>query len=693
VTVVDTSRHRIRPAEHAGPAADPAGPLARLPRPTRWLLLLVAADEEMDVACLVQVARAGGIDIAALAPAEQAGLVRVAGGEVRFTRPGLRAALYERATLAQRRAAHLRVAEAAGACAADDRACTALVRAAELTGEPAVAGARLLAAARHALRSGRPDRAAGLLRLSGAAAGRPPAGGVPGRGLARQLPAAATGAGARAASRYAGERELIAGEIALRAAAAESAVDRFLAAADLLAPAGRRELATEALLRASEAVCYAGTHPRYAEIAARVRTLRQAAEPPRLELVFAHVTGFAAVFGGRHTQAAAPLRRCVELGGQLDDPSALLLASTASMLLADHPAAWRFAAAAVAAARVTGDRSTPPLALLMKAQAEYWLGRYPAAGTTCREGVVAATGSGHANYAADHLGMLAVLAAIRGDERACRELLGRQRIPPDAGHRCRPRALGQWALAVCDLAGGRPVEAAARLTALGDQATGEGQVAVQLMAAPWLVEAVARGPDPGRAAAVLAAFDRWAASAGGPVVRALSARCHALLAPRGSAVAEELFREALRLHGDGDSDFELARTELLFGQELRRRRRPRAAREHLHRARDGFRQLDLAVWVAQAAAELRAAGEQVVAGLGAAPGGCPDPARLTAQQHEIARLVACGATNREIAAQLFLSPRTVDHHLRNVFRKLQIRSRVELVRLLPAEARPGEPAP
>jgi DNA-binding CsgD family transcriptional regulator len=677
VIVVDASMMHIPRAggdpggDLAGGPCAPADPtsrlLAGLPRQTQWLLLLVAVDEEMDVPGLVQATRVAGIDITALSPAELAGLVRVGGGEIRFARPGLRAAVYERATLAQRRAAHLAAAEAAAGCGAFDRSCTALVRAADLTSEPLVASRRLLAAAQHALRSGRPDRARGLLRLAHRPAGGPAGGGG--------LPARHTAA-------YAGERELVAGEIELRSAAAEVAVDRFVAAADLLAAAGCREPAAHALMRASEAVCFAGTHSRYAEIAARARALRRAVEPPRLELVFAHVAGFAAVFGGRHKQAGPPLRRCVELGALLDDPSALLLASTASMLLADHPAAWRFAAGAVEAARVTGDRSASPLALLMKAQAEYWLGRYLAAGGTCREGAGTAARSGHANYAADHLGMLAVLAAIRGDPRTCRELLRRMSVPPGAGPRCRPRALGQWALAVCDLMAGRPVEAAVRLNAIGDQTTGEGQVAVQLMAAPWLVEAAARGPEPAPAAEVLAAFDRWAVSAGGPVVRALSARCHALLAPRGSDQAEALFREALRLLGDVDSEFELARTELLLGQELRRRRRPRDAREHLHRARDAFQQLDLVAWVTRAAAELRAAGDKVAAGAAPGPGGA-GAAQLTAQQREIAYLVAAGATNREIATQLFLSPRTVDHHLRNVFRKLQVRSRVELVRLLP----------
>ncbi|MCP9953495.1 helix-turn-helix transcriptional regulator [Actinomadura madurae] len=123
--------------------------------------------------------------------------------------------------------------------------------------------------------------------------------------------------------------------------------------------------------------------------------------------------------------------------------------------------------------------------------------------------------------------------------------------------------------------------------------------------------------------------------------------------------------------------FELARTELLFGHRLRRGRRPRAAREHLRAALRIFERYGAVPWAARARAELRAAGSGDDASRAAA-----GVAKLTAQQAHIARLAAEGATNREIAARLLLSPRTIDHHLRNVFTRLGIRSRVELARLI-----------
>jgi DNA-binding NarL/FixJ family response regulator len=113
---------------------------------------------------------------------------------------------------------------------------------------------------------------------------------------------------------------------------------------------------------------------------------------------------------------------------------------------------------------------------------------------------------------------------------------------------------------------------------------------------------------------------------------------------------------------------------LLYGNRLRRSRKPKAAREHLRDAVRIFQSYRADHWIARAQAELRAAGD---------PTGEPkDHSDLTPQQAQIARLVAEGATNREIAARLFLSHRTVEHHLRNIFARLGVRSRVELTRRL-----------
>ncbi|MFC7757986.1 LuxR C-terminal-related transcriptional regulator [Catellatospora bangladeshensis] len=272
--------------------------------------------------------------------------------------------------------------------------------------------------------------------------------------------------------------------------------------------------------------------------------------------------------------------------------------------------------------------------------------------------------------------MLAVLAAIRGERELSLRRIRDIEVAPGTGQTNRPKALSQWALAVLDLLAGRPADTVTRIAAIACPRTGRGHVVVQAMATPWLVEAAVRADGREQAVAALAGFDGWAASTGDPVRRALSARCHALLAPRGSAAAEEHFQQALTLHLAGEADFERARTELLFGQELRRARRPRDAREHLHHALETFTRLDVPAWTDQARAELRAAGEAVDAPAVRAAD------VLTAQQLQIARLVRDGATNREVAAHLFLSTRTVDHHMRNIFARLNIRSRTELAKAL-----------
>jgi DNA-binding CsgD family transcriptional regulator len=136
----------------------------------------------------------------------------------------------------------------------------------------------------------------------------------------------------------------------------------------------------------------------------------------------------------------------------------------------------------------------------------------------------------------------------------------------------------------------------------------------------------------------------------------------------------EQFETAIAL-GMTLSPFLQARTELLYGEWLQRERQKREARRHLRRAADLFRQVGVPPWAERAEAELRATGETARR---------RDPStldQLTPQELQIAGLVASGMTNRQIAAQLYLSPRTIDYHLRKVFSKLGVTSRSELVRM------------
>jgi DNA-binding CsgD family transcriptional regulator len=156
-------------------------------------------------------------------------------------------------------------------------------------------------------------------------------------------------------------------------------------------------------------------------------------------------------------------------------------------------------------------------------------------------------------------------------------------------------------------------------------------------------------------------------------MRALAARARGLLAE--GETAERWLLEAMALHDKRWWPFERARTELALGAHLRRARRRSDARDPLRSALHEFERLGAAPWSDRARAELRATGESSRR---------RDPTALetlTPQEFQVARFVAEGGTNRDVAAQLFLSHRTVSYHLHNVYRKLGITSRTELARI------------
>jgi DNA-binding CsgD family transcriptional regulator len=162
---------------------------------------------------------------------------------------------------------------------------------------------------------------------------------------------------------------------------------------------------------------------------------------------------------------------------------------------------------------------------------------------------------------------------------------------------------------------------------------------------------------------------------------ALLARSEAVV-----GASDAAFARAIALHVEEGDHYGCARTRLLYGESLRRARRRREARRQLHAAHQVFEKLGAAAWARRAAGELRGSG--VTANR-------RDTSRLdelTAQERQVARLVAAGATNKQVAAQLFLSPRTIDFHLRNVFAKLGITSRIQLGWFDLADEDPGDSA-
>ncbi|MFD4795350.1 helix-turn-helix transcriptional regulator [Streptomyces anulatus] len=546
-----------------------------------------------------------------------------------------------------------RLEAAAGAPFPHAERSAALVRAALLSTEPALRAGRFAAAAEQAGLAGDPALARALLARTG-----PRAPGAPG----------AAGEVARGLAPY------VHGMLALRSGPAADAHEALLAAAALLGPYDPRR-ALDALLGAAEAAWAAGDALGYLD------AMNRLARTP-LEAGLEHYrAGMCAVLEGRAAEGHALLRHCLDPAGDPCAPAALLRAGVAALVLGDVAAACRAGARALAAVRTGGPDALLPQALEHLAYAELRAGRHAGARAHALEGLHAARRTGQPNSSAHLHAVLALAASVEGPAEAC-AAHGDAALAGAGPHGlAQAVTLATWARARADLASGRPGEAAARLAPLVGTGPARGHFAARMLAVPcWVEAAVLGGRLPEEARELQAAVDEfasWAARTADPGAPAQLARCRALLAPADEADAR--YAEALAHHGRAGGDFERARTQLLYGQWLRRRRRTREARGPLRDALVAFQRCSARAWADRAAGELRAAGEPAGVRRDAADGPL---AALTPQQLRIARCVADGATNREVALRLSLSPRTVDHHLRNVFAALGIRSRTELARLL-----------
>jgi DNA-binding CsgD family transcriptional regulator len=261
---------------------------------------------------------------------------------------------------------------------------------------------------------------------------------------------------------------------------------------------------------------------------------------------------------------------------------------------------------------------------------------------------------------------------------SCRERAAEAIALGEARDNCHPVSAASAALGVLELGLGRPAEALTRLQSVFV----DGHMTYRYTVVDDLIEAAVRAGRPDDALDPLAAWQRWVQHSGLVIGDIVIARARAFLAHPEDA--DERFREALDAHERVPWPFVHARTELAYGEFLRRARRKTEARVQLRSALERFEALDAAPWADRAAAELRATGETARK---------RDPstlAQLTPQELQIARLVAEGGRNREVAARLFLSPKTVEYHLRKVFQKLDITSRGDLVRLFSGGQAPPE---
>jgi DNA-binding CsgD family transcriptional regulator len=377
-------------------------------------------------------------------------------------------------------------------------------------------------------------------------------------------------------------------------------------------------------------------------------------------------------------RAAATVTTELASALDLDDPELLMVAGGMAYGVHRHGLARQFWQRAVTLARARRESGTLATALEFLVPDEIDRGQYASAQAHAEEGRALAERTGRRNTACSHLSILAALAALHGDEGAAREQADTVLAEALPRRLMRPAGTVQHALGLMALVAGRLDEALTAFDAMLGETAQPGSPELALISAPDYVEAAVRAGCPDRVTELAQAYQAHAEAAGNDETAALAARCRALLSPPERAEAE--FREALRLHARADRPFDHARTELLIGEFLRRHRQRAAARAHLHSAEWVFACLALPVWAARAGKELRATGEKSRPRGPEASGSRGAADLLTPQELQIARAVGRGATNREVAAQLFLSPRTVDYHLRKVYSKLGINSRRELVR-------------
>jgi DNA-binding CsgD family transcriptional regulator len=650
----------------------------RLPEETQTLLLLAAVEDAGSAASVLAAAEHLGLDRRALDHAEQAGLVQVRGPRLEFRHPLIRSAIYQAAPLSRRLAAHRALAAVLTAEIDADRR---VWHRAAATVEPdaAVAGELEQAARRAEQRSGFVaaslafERAATLstseddqLRLLNGAVG---AAWFAGR-LERALVLLAR---ARPLARHTSARAEIdcwRGLIELNVGAPAEAGELLLAAAaDLEASDARRALYIYGL--ACIAAGYSGRGDTVVAIARRAAELRPDGGVARFLSRF--VEGMAAYFETDFARAGESLRAALRSADEADEAASstyrgvLLLAGGAGLFLGDDAAAERLNRRLGFRAREAGHLPLLTQAVPRLALAEIAGGHLPAANASLTEAMRLAKQGGQHQVVSHMLAVLALIAALRGDEAECRSKAEEALELASARRLVHVSLTARWALLALELGLGRAEDA------LG-HARQVSELPLRLWAGPDRVEAAVRVGDQELAAAWLEELEAWATGAAQPWALSSVLRCRALIAGD-TEEADRLFAEALAIEGHASRPLEHARTELARGELLRRTRRRREARQHLREALAGFEAVGADAWAERARVELRASGQTARR---RKPSTRDD---LTAQELQIARLVAHGLSNREVAAHLFLSPRTIDFHLRNVFRKLGISSRMQLVQL------------
>ena len=654
-----------------------------LPEPTRLLLAVAAADPTGDPALIRRAAGRLGLGAGVVEQAEETELIEIGGtaGQVVFRHPLMRSAAYRAVARGDRRKVHAALAHVTDAQADPDRRAWHLAQA--VSGPDEEVAAELERSAGRAQARGGLAAAAAFLERSMVLTAEP------GRRAERTLAAAQAnlqaGAFDKALDLLAGAEtgpldefssarmDLLRGQIAVSSGLGSDAPSLLLKAAKRLESLNL-DMARETYMSAWMAALFAGRFAGagdLAEVSQAARALPPPARPPGLaDLV---LDGLALLVTEGPAVAAPVLQRAARAfaGADISAEERIRwgwLGQAAASALWDD-VRWRaILVRQVQLARDAGALDRLPIDLGALGTDAAWRGDFAAASALIAESaaVCAATGARSAPFAA------MLMASLRGDQAEAGALIDATIAGAEASGQGIAATCAYWAAAILNNGLGRYQEA----LVAAQHASGETPALYMSMwALPELVEAAARCGHGELAAEALERLAETTRPGGTDLGLGLEARSRALVSE--GAAAEGLYREAIDRLGRTQLRPELARAHLVYGEWLRRGGRRTDGRKQLREAYEMLSAMGIEGFAGRARRELLATGETVRKRNAQTTG------ELTAQEAQIARLVRDGLSNPEISTQLFISPRTVEWHLRKVFAKLGISSRSQLHRVLP----------
>ena len=427
--------------------------------------------------------------------------------------------------------------------------------------------------------------------------------------------------------------------------------------------------AVELLALASEAASLALDYPGEIELG-RMVSGWEVGSSAKLQALREALVGFAAQSAGDLEGGVARLRDALDHAEGLDDPDLLLTLGRAAIQAGDDERSYRLHLSFIAGAQERGSLANVPLAGARLALAEICAGNLGAAEATAAEAVRLATETGQADVAPHARVWLGMVRALRGDRRAAEEHLREALSAPSGAGSAMVEDAAQWVRGVIALGDGKAGDAVALLESISHPV-------IQTFSALDFFEASA-ATERQHYQDRLISWERFAESSAAPCALARLSHARGLLGATPDESESHLVT-ALAYHEASRRPVEQARTELALGAMLRRNRQRARARAHLRSAYQAFARAGLPQWSARADHELRATGETVRHGVEARSD------QLTPQERQVAMGVADGLSNRDVAARLVISPRTVEFHLRNVFGKLGVASRTELAKIVSSD--------